>query len=88
VDEKKLEEGCVFLCKAIEALAAWGKSQPMAFDGISSLGSIDIETCKTADVIPSDQLEGAAKEAGFFLKKRWQQFKAKMQEIEIGEMVE
>lgn len=85
---EKLEEGCVFLCRAIEALAAWGQSQPMAYDGISHLGSIGIPTYKTADGSLTDLLEEIADEVPGFPGNRWERFKADMQKVGAGEAAE
>jgi peptidoglycan/xylan/chitin deacetylase (PgdA/CDA1 family) len=85
---EQLEEGCVFLCRAIEALAAWGQSQPMAYDGIRHLGSIGIPTYKTADGSLTDRLEEIADEVPGFSGKRWERFKAYMQKVGAGEVAE
>lgn len=84
----QLEEGCVFLCRAIEALVAWGRSQPMAYDGISHLGSIGIPTSKTADGSLTDRLEEVADDVPGFPGKRWERFKADMQKVGAGEAAE
>ena len=84
----QLEEGCVFLCGAIEALAAWGQSQPMAYDGIRHLGSIGIPTYKTADGSLTDRLEEIADEVPGFPGKRWERFKAEMQKVGAEEAAE
>lgn len=85
---EQLEEGCVFLCRAIEALAAWGQSQPMAYDGIRHLGSIGIPTYKTADGSLTDRLEEIADEVPGFPGKRWERFKAEMQKVGAEEAAE
>jgi hypothetical protein len=85
---EQLEEGCVFLCRAVEALAAWGQSQPMAYDGIRHPGSIGISTYKTADGSPTDRLEEIADEVPGFPGKRWERFKAEMQKVGAEEVVE
>jgi hypothetical protein len=84
----QLEEGCVFLCRAIEALVAWGRAQPMAYDGISHLGSIGIPTYKTADGSLTDRLEEVADDVPGFPGKRWERFKADMQKVGAGEAAE
>lgn len=84
----QLEEGCVFLCQAIEALVVWGQSQPMAYDGISHLGSIGIPTYKTADGSLTDRLEEIADKVPSFPSKRWERFKVEMQIIIAGEIAE
>lgn len=84
----QLEEGCVFLCRAIEALVAWGRSQPMAYDGISHLGSIGIPMSKTADGSLTDRLEEVADNVPGFPGKRWERFKAEMQKVAAGETAE
>jgi hypothetical protein len=83
-----LEEGCVFLCRAIEALAAWGQSQPTAYDGIRHLGSIGIPTYKTADGSLTDRIEEIADEVPGFPGKRWERFKAEMQKVGAEEAAE
>lgn len=85
---EQLEEGCVFLCRAIEALAAWGQSQPMAYDGIRHLGSIGIPTYKTADGSLTDRLEEIADEVPGFPGKRWERFKAEIQKVGAEEAAE
>jgi hypothetical protein len=75
----QLEEGCIFLCRTIEALTIWGKSQPLAYDGIGHLDSIGIPTYKTADGSLSDTLEEIAGEVPNFPSKRWEKFKAEIQ---------
>lgn len=81
---EKLEEGCLFLCRAIEAMVKWGQSQPMAYDGIRHLGSIGIPTYKTADGSLTDRLEEIADEVPGFPGKRWERFKAEMQKVGAG----
>lgn len=84
----QLEEVCVFLCRAIEALVAWGRSQPMAYDGVSHLCSIGIPTHKTADGSLTDRLEEVADDVPGFPGKRWERFKAEMQKVAAGETAE
>jgi hypothetical protein len=78
---EQLEEGCVFLCRAIETMAAWGQSQLIAYDGIRHLGSIGIPTYMTADGSLTDKLEELVDEVPNFPRKRWEKFKAEMQEV-------
>lgn len=85
---EQLEEGCVFLCRAIEALAAWGQSQPIAYDGIRHLDSVGIPTHKTADGSLTDRLEEIADEVPGFPGKRWERFKAEMQKVSAEEVAE
>jgi hypothetical protein len=85
---KKVEEGCVFLCQTIEALMAWGLSQPMAYDGIRHLGSIGIPTYKTAEGSLTDRLEEIADEVPGFPVKRWERFKTEMQKVGAKEAAE
>lgn len=79
-----LEDGCVFLCSAIESLSAWGKAQPIHYDGIDHLGSIGIPTYKMADGSLTDRLEEVADEILDFPKKKWEQFKADMSKVGTG----
>ena len=85
---KQMEDGCIFLCSAIEALVTWGNSQPMAYDGISHLDSIGILTYKTADVSLTDKLEEIADEIPSLPGKRWERFKADMQKVGVGRATE
>lgn len=84
---EQLEAGCVFLCRVIEALVAWGQSQPMAYNGISHLGSIGILTCKTADGGLEDVLDELKDSIKGFSEKRWVAFKGKLAELEKLENV-
>lgn len=70
-----LEEGCAYLCKAIQLLAAWGTAQPIGYDGLAHLGTIGIPTCKTADGSLTDRLDEVAPQMPGFPSKRWAQFK-------------
>ncbi len=81
---QRLESGCVFLCLAIEALSYWGKTQPIQYDGIDHLGSIDIPICKTADESFVDRLEEVADEIPNFHNKRWEHFKAGLPKVGSG----
>jgi hypothetical protein len=82
---EKLEEGCVFLCRAIEALVAWGELQPMAYNGISHLVSIGIPTYKTADGSLTDKLEELEDEVLNSPNRRWDKFKAEIQKVCVPE---
>lgn len=84
----QLEEGSLFLCRTIERLVAWGRSQPMGYDGISHLGSIGVPTYETADGSLTDRLEEIANEVSGFSGKRWARFKADMQKLSAGEAAE
>jgi hypothetical protein len=75
------EKGCVLLCCAMDKLAAWGKSQPISYDGMSHLGSIGIPTYKTANGTMYDKLEEIAVKTPNFPSKRWVQFKAEIGKI-------
>ena len=45
ISDGKLEEGCIYLCGAMEGLAKWGRAQEsIGYDGISDLGDIGIPT--------------------------------------------
>jgi hypothetical protein len=79
--KKRLEEGCVFLCGIIAALAAWGKAQPIGYDGLTHLGTIGLPTCKTADGSITDRLEELADEIPSFLTKKWERFKGEMERV-------
>ncbi len=84
----QLEEGCALLCRAIEALAAWGQSQPMVYDGISHLDSIGIPTYKTSDGSLIDRLEEVVDDVPSFPKEYWERFKTDMQKVGAGEAAE
>ena len=44
ISDGKLEEGCIYLCGAIEGLAMWGRAQEtIGFDGISDFEYLDKE---------------------------------------------
>jgi hypothetical protein len=73
---QRLQDGCVFLCSAIESLSSWGKAHPIQYDGIDHLGSIGIPTSKTADGSLTDRLEEVADDINDFPLKKWEQFKA------------
>lgn len=79
-----LEDGCVFLCGIIAALAAWGKAQSIAYDGLVHLGTIGLPTCKTAEGNLTDCLEELSDEIPNFPKKKWERFKAEMAEVGAG----
>ena len=85
---RQLEEGCVFLCRAIEALVAWGRSQSMVYDGIGHLDSIGIPACKTGDGSLTDRLEESADEVSGFTEARWERFKAEIKTVRISEAAE
>lgn len=85
---QRLEEGCIYLCHAINALMEWGKNQPFGYDGLSHLGTIGIPTYKTADDKLTDRLEEVANEIPNFPVKRWNQFKAEMKNVCAGESAE
>jgi len=82
---QRLEDGCAFLCKAIESLAAWGKVQPINHDGIDNLRSIGIPILKTADGSCTDRPEEAGDKIPNFPKRKWEQFKAEMQRLGADE---
>ena len=84
---QRLEDGCVFICSSIKFLATWGKAQPIHYNGINELGSVGIPTYKTADSSFTDRLEEVADEIPNFPKKKWEQFKAEMLQIDSGNIV-
>lgn len=81
---KLLEDGSVFMCGAIKSLAAWGLRQPLNYDGVIHLGSIGIPTYRTADGNLSDRLEEIAEDIPNFPSRKWEQFKAELQEVGAG----
>ena len=80
----QLEAGCVYLCGMIESLAAWGESQPIAYNGLAHLDSIGLPTVKTADGSLSERLEEVAGEILDFPKRRWEAFKATIGNTGLG----
>ncbi|MCG2576265.1 hypothetical protein LZ012_04580 [Dechloromonas sp. XY25] len=82
--KQRLEEGCVFLCEIIAALAAWGKVQSIGYDGLVHLGTIGLPTCETAEGGLNERLEELADEIPKFLAKKWGRFKAEMAEVGAG----
>jgi hypothetical protein len=81
---QRLEDGCVFLCSAIESLSSWGKTQLIHYDGIDHLGSIGIPTCKTADGSLTDRLEEVADDIQNFPLKKWELFKVDILKVGAG----
>jgi hypothetical protein len=82
--KQRLEEGCVYLCGIIAALAAWGKAQSIGYDGLVHLGTIGLPTCKTADGSLTDRLEELSDAIPKFPTKKWERFKAEMAEVGSG----
>jgi hypothetical protein len=80
-----METGCLHLCKAIESLAAWGRLQPIGYDGLTHLGVIGIPTYKTADGKLTDLLEEVAGDISGFPTKRWKRFKSTLVKVGTGE---
>jgi hypothetical protein len=72
---QQLEEGCVFLCGVIAALATWGGAQPNGYDGLAHLDIVGLLTCKTADGCLTERLEEVADEFAGLPCKRWEQLK-------------
>ncbi len=82
--KQRLEEGCVYLCGIIAALAAWGKAQSFGYDGLVHLGTIGLPTCKTAGGSLTDHLEELSDAVPKFPTKKWERFKAEMAEVGTG----
>ena len=82
--KQRLEEGCVYLCGIIAALAAWGKAQSIGYDGLAHLSTIGLPTCKTADGSLTDRLEELSDAIPKFPTKKWERFKAEMAEVGSG----
>jgi hypothetical protein len=80
-----METGCLHLCKALESLAAWGRLQPIGYDGLTHLGVIGIPTYKTADGRLTDRLEEVAGDISGFPTKRWERFKSTLVKVGAGE---
>lgn len=59
-DAKRFEEGCIYLCNFIESLAAWGRQQPINYDGLNNLPNQ--EKC----------LEHASHDSLRFQSQRWE----------------
>jgi hypothetical protein len=72
VSSKRLEEGCVYLCRVLENIATWGRMyQAIQYDGITPLGSIGITTETTADGNMSDRLEELGHGTPKCLNEEW-----------------
>lgn len=75
VEPAQIEEGCVYLCNVIQAIAAWGLTQVTPYDGLVHLGSIGLRTYILADGSFTDQLEDVASDITQFPNKHWEAFK-------------
>lgn len=73
-----LEQGCTYVCMVVESLAAWGRSQPIAYDGLGHIESIGILAFQILDGTQSDRLDEATLEIPGFPTKHWAQFKTVM----------
>jgi hypothetical protein len=82
---QSLEVGCVSLCSAIESLSAWGKAQPIEYDGIGHLDTIGIPTYRTEDGNPTDRLEEVSEDIENFPIKKWEKLKTQMLTVDTGE---
>ena len=74
-----LEEGCLFLCKVIIAVAQWGQAQATGYHGLSHLGSIGLPTYKTEDGHPMECLEEMRQERPSLPNLKWDDFKMFME---------
>ena len=86
--KQQLEEGCIILCEIIAALAAWGKSQPINYDGLVHLDTIGLPTYKSADGSITERLEEGEADVADFSTKRWKRFKAKIKKSGVGKKEE
>lgn len=86
--KQRLEAGCIILCEIIATLAAWGKSQPISYDGLVHLDTIGLQTYKTADGSLTERLEEEEADVADFSTKRWKKFKAEIQKSGVGKKEE
>lgn len=71
----QLEQGCIYLTQVMVKFAEWGKSQPLAYDGLAHLGSIGLPTRATADGSACEALDEASRKIERFPKRRWEALK-------------
>lgn len=82
--KQHLEEGCIFLARAMASLADWGGSQPICYDGFADLETIGLLTCRTVNETVNRCLEEIANETTHTQAKRWEQFISEMESIRAG----
>lgn len=80
-----LEAGCLYMCRALESLAALGMSQPIMYDGLAQLAAIGIPTYKTADGKQTDRLEEIAGDIAGSQSERWESLKSAMSKVGADE---
>ncbi len=81
---QQLEDGCKFLCNAIESLGAWGNGQAINFDGINSLKSIGTQAYRTEDGSLADLLEEAVVNTHSYSRDKWEQLKLVLKNDSLG----
>lgn len=81
-NELQLEQGIVFLCQIIQALAAWGKKQKIAYDGIGHFESVGITNSKNSENNRADLFKKRPKAMQDFPKSRWRELKTKIKQYQ------
>jgi len=72
---QQLEDGCKFLCNAIESLGTWGNGQTINFDGINSLKFIGTQAYRGEDGSLAELLEEAVGNTPNYSQDKWEQLK-------------
>ena len=73
---QQLEDGCVALCRIIAALAAWGTAQPIGYDGLADLDTVNVSHCDTANVPYTNRANDLGNTSVNCDTMTWEQFKA------------
>jgi hypothetical protein len=74
------EDGCMFLCSAIESMAIWGQDQSVNCDGLNNLELIDTSTKKL--ILDDDNnLEISENDTSTCSHNKWRQLKADLSKV-------
>jgi hypothetical protein len=81
----QLEDGCVHLCKVLEATAKWGMAQhAIGHDGITPLDKVRLGTRRMADGESAEQPEEATDRGEGYADKRWIAFLNRLAQREVA----
>ena len=85
---QRLEEGCIFLSKAIVSLADWGENQAICYDGLADLETIGLLTNRKVDG-SVDRCWGMLPDHNMHTQqvRRWEQFISEMESVGTGRVV-